>query len=909
MKKRIYEYDNLKAILIYLVVLGHLLVSFTHNTSDIAKLTSSFIYSFHMPLFFIISGYFSRKRIDKENIIKLIILFLFMNISFSIYNYLTFGKMQLFTFLYSSWYILLLLIYRLIIDNKKIKSIISNKPFQLFIISIIISVIAPIVNTNLFILRIFENWTYFLFGYLLIEKEDLLNLKIEKKYIYFGLLFFLIINSYISYNYYSNLGFFLGNSYLSKHDIIPKLILVISNMIIFIFSKNIISKKELPLITSIGKNSLYIYIFHRIPTLLISEFIVPDRKIMIIIDIVIAILLCLILSSKYIVEKTQIIINYLTKSIRNKNKITITILVSLGILLITFDLYSKGKIKIDIPKNNNEITISYVGDLILLEDQVNLSKTKLGYNFDYMFDYTKKYIKRADYTIGVFEGPSDDGQEYSLGNYIDNDTRELRINHPGVFINSIKKSGIDLVTLSNNHIYDRGYNGAINTINNLKSRGLDFVGANKENPQRKIVNIQGKKVGILAYTFYTNYPKDTDDKDLVKYLTNINSENYEEKVNEVKKDFDYLKEKDVDLIIVLPHYGTEFNFDFSAYQEEWNKTFSSFGADLILGDHSHVIGPIKYYDKTLAISSPGNYVNSYNGQDSDISNFITITINKKDNSIKNVKVIPLLAMKKDKGYYPISLYDLSKEDKNNERLKEALSIFGNVMMDNSNIELKEEYIIDPTEKERLPLELTDKDKETDTYKLIEESNKVCFIGDSITEGTMNEYHAWYEPLMDNFDKEIINISKGSYTTYDVIKDFSENIENSDCDLSIINIGTNDIRYNKTDSNDYIDNIKKIISYTNENSKVLLLSPWETYSNDKIIGDYILYKKDLYGKYNEKLIDLSEKNDNIYYMNPIRYIKSNIMKDGEEYYLLDGVHPNNNEGIKLYSYGVLRGNKY
>ena len=65
MKKRIYTLDNLKAVLIFLVVLGHLLISFTHATCNSAKYISSFIYSFHMPLFIIISGYFSKKTITK----------------------------------------------------------------------------------------------------------------------------------------------------------------------------------------------------------------------------------------------------------------------------------------------------------------------------------------------------------------------------------------------------------------------------------------------------------------------------------------------------------------------------------------------------------------------------------------------------------------------------------------------------------------------------------------------------------------------------------------------------------------------------------------------------------------------------------------------------------------------------
>ncbi len=899
MKDRKYEYDNLKGILIYLVVLGHLLISFTHETSKLTLMITSFIYTFHMPIFFIVSGYFSKKKITKENAIKLLLIFILMNVSFSFYDYLIFGKMQLFAFKYASWYILLLLIYRLIINNKYTE-VFRKKPFIVFIISLLIGGLFQFINTDLFILRIFENWIYFITGYLLIN-IDLKKYKFDKKYLYLLFIFLIFINGYIALNYYKNINFFLGNTYTLKQDLIAKMILIISNIGLFIVSREIISKKNIPILTNIGKNSLYIYMLHRIPTLLISEVLIPNRKLIIILDIIIALVLCIIFSLNLLVKIIDKLLNRIVDLIKNKNLIAVLLIILMLIGLVLFEINTKRVNNID-ENDNKDISIVFVGDLILLEDQVKLSKNTFNYNFDYMFKYTKKYFEEADYSIGVFEGPSDDTQGYSIGNY--NDNVDIHINHPGNFINSIKDAGIDLVTTSNNHVYDKGYAGTLNTIKNLEDRGLDYIGTGINNTQRKIVDIQGKRVGFLAYTFYSNYPNDTNNQELVKYLVDPKSNEFLLKKEEIKKDFNYLQKKKVDFIIVLPHYGSEFNFDFDNYQEEWNKVFTSFGANLILGDHSHVIGPLKYYGDTLAISSPGNYVNSYNGQDSDISDLVKITISKKDNSIKKVSLIPLLGIKDDKGYYPASLYDL--KDTKNSRVEEALTIFGKTIFNDENIELKEEYEFSNNLEED-KLELNDNDYNSTAYKLINESNRICFIGDSITEGTKNDYHGWFEPLMSYFDKEVINISKGSYTTYDILNDFSNDIKESNCDLSIINIGTNDIRYNKTSSKDYKDNINKIINLTD--GKVILLSPWETYNGDKIIGEDILEKKDLYGEYNKELIKISKKSDKIYYINPIRYIKSHIKRYGEDYYLLDGVHPDNNKGIELYSFSILRGTRY
>ena len=65
MKERIVLWDNIKFILITLVVIGHLADEFTIN-SNAYKSIFLFIYSFHMPAFIFISGLFH----NEKNILK-----------------------------------------------------------------------------------------------------------------------------------------------------------------------------------------------------------------------------------------------------------------------------------------------------------------------------------------------------------------------------------------------------------------------------------------------------------------------------------------------------------------------------------------------------------------------------------------------------------------------------------------------------------------------------------------------------------------------------------------------------------------------------------------------------------------------------------------------------------------------
>lgn len=62
---RDYRLDNLKGFLIYLVVLGHLITIGFRDDSVAAKYLYEFIYSFHMPAFFMISGYLSQRSAER----------------------------------------------------------------------------------------------------------------------------------------------------------------------------------------------------------------------------------------------------------------------------------------------------------------------------------------------------------------------------------------------------------------------------------------------------------------------------------------------------------------------------------------------------------------------------------------------------------------------------------------------------------------------------------------------------------------------------------------------------------------------------------------------------------------------------------------------------------------------------
>lgn len=119
-------FDNFKALLILLVVIGHFIGAFIYKNHLMEFLVIT-IYCFHMPAFAFVSAYFSRRN----NILKLVKTLLIPYVAFQtiyfIFLYFT-GRVDHFELLrpyFTLWFMLSLFCWRLIIDKiVKLKGIV-----------------------------------------------------------------------------------------------------------------------------------------------------------------------------------------------------------------------------------------------------------------------------------------------------------------------------------------------------------------------------------------------------------------------------------------------------------------------------------------------------------------------------------------------------------------------------------------------------------------------------------------------------------------------------------------------------------------------------------------------------------------------------------------------------------------
>lgn len=185
-KERNYLLDNVKGLLIFLVVFGHSLELYKENDL-IIKTIFTFIYLFHMPAFVFISGYFS-KNLDKcrNGAFKSFLLpFLVFNTFWNVLT--TLFTSRPFSFItpgWALWYLISMFIWRLFLkDLVKIRFIVP--------ISILIGLGAGMFSEFSALLSLSRSLVFlpfFLVGYF-ISEERLVKLKKPSRF--FAFLMFL----------------------------------------------------------------------------------------------------------------------------------------------------------------------------------------------------------------------------------------------------------------------------------------------------------------------------------------------------------------------------------------------------------------------------------------------------------------------------------------------------------------------------------------------------------------------------------------------------------------------------------------------------------------------------------------------------------------------------------------------
>ena len=964
-------WDNCKGFLIILVVFAHFLYDL-QTQHDWNTLLVNAIYMFHMPAFVFVSGYFSKSENSRSlrSILLLGVAYFLYTAGFIIYN-LQHGipEISLVYPYYSAWYILALIIWRLVTPYiAKIRGIV----FILILFSVLSGFWTEF-DAKYTIVKVIVFYPYFLAGYLL--QPDTVK-KIQQyaanKRIVAGLLLFCVATAF---------GIYVKNHFnISTQDLLPnpyarqglepafaRVSILVTAGLCIVSMLFVSLEKQIPLLTKVGKNSLAVYLLHRPVTLWFTGAVLYNSEQEQILKACIGTLLVIaVFGSDLVSDYLKKFLNICVDSLLGNNSgsrlkyslCRVLLLVCFfNILLLPalgqfFQQKSSDSIYriMDLQtqdKYNKSFHLLFCGDLILLEDQVKNAYNGKGYDFAPCFEYTKRYISAADFAIGVFEGPlAGNSKSYSNSNY--DDGKELYLNFPDEFADAVKVAGFDLVTTANNHLLDMGEAGADRTIRVLKEKGLDFTGSSinetqKEAERVKIVEKDGVRMAFLAYTygvnnFDTEKVLESDLQHRSSFLVGKGSPHYATVKNSVRKDFEKAKSYKPDLIIVLPHWGTQFADKADAFQKTWQQNFLDFGADIIFGDHTHSVQPMEMKEvngkMTYTLFCPGNYANIYREHNGDASALVELAIDRETKKIIAGSVIPMWTESAYRGNYrALPVWDILTDEKlgreistrDMKRVDEVTQHITQVMLgEKLSLDNVQDHLFFDEKgylrKKVQSLTISETMKTGIIYPLLQNSKSVCFVGDSLTEGTKNGGIPWYEPLEHIItDKnpalqtgKISNVSVGGCTSKMLLEEkMLQKIVNADAELYVIAIGTNDIRYRDPKicamtAEEYIANLQALqheIKNKHPEVKLVFIAPWTSTDGDLNSKLPFAEKMKMNQKYSDALKKWCFESGNVY-VDPNTYIADKLNRYPRSRYLTDFIHPNGREGVQLYSEATL-----
>jgi poly-gamma-glutamate capsule biosynthesis protein CapA/YwtB (metallophosphatase superfamily) len=168
---------------------------------------------------------------------------------------------------------------------------------------------------------------------------------------------------------------------------------------------------------------------------------------------------------------------------------------------------------------------------------------------------------------------------------------------------TLKLANVDAVTLANNHAYDMHKKGIAQTPLLLEEIGLGYIGAHRPEPPKlraETVEIGGWRIGYIAATTERNGDQRKGEPELPHAERNRIQRELLPVVREARETHD--------LVIVVLHWGAEYEDVPERWQTKAARAYIDAGADAVIAHHPHVLQGIERYKHGLIAYSLGNFL-------------------------------------------------------------------------------------------------------------------------------------------------------------------------------------------------------------------------------------------------------------------------------------------------------------
>lgn len=210
--------------------------------------------------------------------------------------------------------------------------------------------------------------------------------------------------------------------------------------------------------------------------------------------------------------------------------------------------------------------------------QVTAARRDSTYDFAETFRYVKPVFDSADLVVVNLETTVS-----AEGNY----SGYPIFASPPELVRGLKESGVDIVTLANNHICDKGKKGLEATVEAIETAGVQYTGAFADSAAYErlnplMVEVNGIGLALLNYTYGTN-GMPIPGGAVVNLIDTAH----------IGADLAKIERESTDLVIVCFHWGVEYSRNPAPQEKSLAQWCRTRGVDVVVGMHPHVIQPIE----------------------------------------------------------------------------------------------------------------------------------------------------------------------------------------------------------------------------------------------------------------------------------------------------------------------------
>lgn len=266
--------------------------------------------------------------------------------------------------------------------------------------------------------------------------------------------------------------------------------------------------------------------------------------------------------------------------------------------------------------------------------------------WDALFADVADVFRNADFGFVNLETPV--APQHSVG------AKAFQFDAPVALLESLKYSGIKIVSFANNHVLDQSYAGFAETLDHLREQGLLFVGSGPTADQAwkpVILEKNGIKIGWLGMTRWLNGHRNSE-KDNEPHVAFFpypgESDGAPGRDEDGVLDAVRAARAQCDLLLISIHWGIEYSPAPRPVDIDMAHKMLEAGASAVIGHHPHVLQPVETYltkdhRNTLIFYSLGNFLSNQS------ANYVQDLMPDKTGEPRDSMVVKFAVVKKDYG--------------------------------------------------------------------------------------------------------------------------------------------------------------------------------------------------------------------------------------------------------------------